>query len=73
VTPVAPNVKRNVRYCFGRKGRCAPYHTPRKEITTMTGKSPLIAPNNGVKMPALGVGVFPTAPEQTVGAVFAGC
>jgi diketogulonate reductase-like aldo/keto reductase len=35
----------------------------------MTGRSPLITLNNGVEMPALGLGVFQNPPEQTVGAV----
>lgn len=35
----------------------------------MTGRSPLIALNNGVHLPALGLGVFQSPPEQTVGAV----
>ena len=35
----------------------------------MTGKSPLITLNNGVKMPALGLGVYQSSPEQTVKAV----
>ncbi|WPB72805.1 aldo/keto reductase [Archangium violaceum] len=35
----------------------------------MTGRSPLITLNNGVKMPALGLGVYQSSPEQTVKAV----
>lgn len=35
----------------------------------MTGTNPLIALNNGVEMPALGLGVFQNPPEQTVSAV----
>jgi diketogulonate reductase-like aldo/keto reductase len=35
----------------------------------MTGRSPLISLNNGVQLPALGLGVFQSPPEQTVGAV----
>jgi diketogulonate reductase-like aldo/keto reductase len=35
----------------------------------MGGKGPLLTLNNGVKMPALGLGVFQTPPEQTAGAV----
>lgn len=35
----------------------------------MTGKTPLITLNNGVKMPALGLGVFQSSPEQTPEAV----
>lgn len=35
----------------------------------MTGTSPLLPLNNGVKMPALGLGVFQSSPEQTAGAV----
>ena len=35
----------------------------------MTGRSPLITLNNGVEMPALGLGVFQSPPEETVGAV----
>jgi diketogulonate reductase-like aldo/keto reductase len=35
----------------------------------MTGKSPLITLNNGVMMPALGLGVYQSPPEQTAGAV----
>jgi diketogulonate reductase-like aldo/keto reductase len=36
---------------------------------TMTGQSPLITLNNGVEIPALGLGVFQSSPEDTVGAV----
>jgi hypothetical protein len=36
----------------------------------MTGKTPLITTlNNGAKVPALGLGVFQSAPEQTAEAV----
>lgn len=35
----------------------------------MTGRCPLLTLNNGVEMPALGLGVFQTPSEQTVGAV----
>lgn len=35
----------------------------------MTGTSPLITLNNGVEMPALGLGVYQSSPEETVGAV----
>lgn len=35
----------------------------------MTGKNPLLTLNNAVKMPALGLGVFRSSPEQTAGAV----
>jgi diketogulonate reductase-like aldo/keto reductase len=35
----------------------------------MTRRSPLLTLNNGVQMPALGLGVFQSSPEQTVGAV----
>ena len=35
----------------------------------MTGRSPRITLNNGVEMPAIGLGVFQNPPEQTVGAV----
>jgi diketogulonate reductase-like aldo/keto reductase len=35
----------------------------------MPNRSPLLALNNGVKMPALGLGVFQNPPEQTVAAV----
>jgi diketogulonate reductase-like aldo/keto reductase len=35
----------------------------------MTAKSPLLTLNNGVKMPALGLGVFLSPPEQTADAV----
>lgn len=35
----------------------------------MTERSPLVTLNNGVEMPALGLGVFQNPPEQTVGAV----
>ena len=34
-----------------------------------TGRSPLLTLNNGVQMPALGLGVFQSSPEQTVTAV----
>jgi diketogulonate reductase-like aldo/keto reductase len=35
----------------------------------MTSRSPLLTLNNGVQMPALGLGVFQSSPEQTVTAV----
>ncbi|MFD7283487.1 aldo/keto reductase [Streptomyces sp. NPDC059862] len=35
----------------------------------MTGKNPTIMLNNGVRMPALGLGVFQSPPEETVPAV----
>jgi diketogulonate reductase-like aldo/keto reductase len=35
----------------------------------MTARSPLITLNNGIELPALGLGVFQSPPEQTVGAV----
>ena len=35
----------------------------------MDGKGPVLTLNNGVKMPALGLGVFQTPPEQTAAAV----
>jgi diketogulonate reductase-like aldo/keto reductase len=35
----------------------------------VTGPSPLITLNNGVRMPALGLGVFRSPPEETAGAV----
>ena len=35
----------------------------------MTGKTPFITLNNGVKMPALGLGVFQSSPDQTAEAV----
>jgi diketogulonate reductase-like aldo/keto reductase len=35
----------------------------------MTRRSPLLTLNNGVQMPALGLGVFQNPPEQTVSAV----
>ena len=35
----------------------------------MTTSSPLLKLNNGVQMPALGLGVFQNPPEQTVAAV----
>jgi len=35
----------------------------------MTGKSPLLTLNNGVQMPAVGLGVFQSSPEDTVTAV----
>ena len=35
----------------------------------MTGQNPLITLNNGVQMPALGLGVFQSSPDDTVGAV----
>ncbi len=37
----------------------------------MTGRSPVITLNNGVEMPALGLGVFQTPPEETRAAVTA--
>jgi diketogulonate reductase-like aldo/keto reductase len=36
---------------------------------TMTGSNPVITLNNGVRMPALGLGVFQSSPEDTAGAV----
>jgi len=35
----------------------------------MTRRSPLLTLNNGVQIPALGLGVFQNPPEQTVSAV----
>jgi diketogulonate reductase-like aldo/keto reductase len=35
----------------------------------MTASNPVITLNNGVRMPALGLGVFQSSPEDTVGAV----
>ena len=35
----------------------------------MTGTSPILELNNGVQMPALGLGVFQSPPEATLGAV----
>ncbi len=35
----------------------------------MTVKSPTIILNNGVEMPALGLGVYQSGPEETVAAV----
>jgi diketogulonate reductase-like aldo/keto reductase len=35
----------------------------------MTGKSPTITLNNGVQMPALGLGVYQSTPQETAGAV----
>lgn len=37
--------------------------------TASTNRSPLMTLNNGVSMPALGLGVYQTPPEQTVAAV----
>ena len=37
-----------------------------KPRTQMTSKSPLLTLNNGVQIPAIGLGVFQSAPEQTV-------
>ncbi len=37
--------------------------------TFVTGKSPMIMLNNDVPMPALGLGVYRSAPEETAGAV----
>ena len=34
----------------------------------MTTKSPLLTLNNGVQIPAIGLGVFQSSPEQTVSA-----
>jgi predicted aldo/keto reductase-like oxidoreductase len=39
------------------------------EQANMTGKTSLITLNNGIKMPALGLGVFRSSPEQTAKAV----
>ena len=41
----------------------------RREATTMRGRSPIITLNNGVEMPAFGLGVYQSSPEQTAGAV----
>jgi len=38
-------------------------------MTTTTGTSPLLTLNNGVTMPAFGLGVYQSSPEQTIGAV----
>jgi diketogulonate reductase-like aldo/keto reductase len=38
-------------------------------LQTTSSGSPLIVLNNGVKMPALGLGVYQSTPEETVGAV----
>src|SRR6266513_1752940 len=35
----------------------------------MTSRSPLLTVNNGVQIPAVGLGVFQSSPEQTVTAV----
>ena len=35
----------------------------------MAGRNPLITLNNGVEMPTLGLGVYQSPPEETVGAV----
>src|SRR4051794_7414816 len=35
----------------------------------MTARAPIITLNNGVRMPALGLGVFQSPPAETVGAV----
>jgi diketogulonate reductase-like aldo/keto reductase len=35
----------------------------------MTARNPIITLNNGVQMPALGLGVFQSSPEETAGAV----
>src|SRR2546421_10295899 len=35
----------------------------------MTESGPMLELNNGVRMPALGLGVFQSPPEETVGAV----
>jgi diketogulonate reductase-like aldo/keto reductase len=35
----------------------------------MTSTNPLVTLNNGVRMPALGLGVFQSKPEETVDAV----
>src|SRR5690606_17960940 len=51
----------------------APATSPRAEPTKSKGirmtKSPLIPLNNGIEMPALGLGVFQSRPDETVGAV----
>src|SRR5687767_10274080 len=41
----------------------------RNEARTMTGSSSLITLNNGVEMPALGLGVFQSPPDETASAV----
>lgn len=37
--------------------------------STLTGPNPLLGLNNGVRMPALGLGVFQSAPSDTTAAV----
>jgi diketogulonate reductase-like aldo/keto reductase len=41
----------------------------RNQTTTGTARSPLLTLNNGVTMPALGLGVFQSSPEDTAAAV----
>ena len=45
------------------------FHIQERKRIGMTAKSPLLTLNNGVKMPALGLGVFLSPPEQTADAV----
>jgi diketogulonate reductase-like aldo/keto reductase len=45
------------------------HHMMRMEVVSMSGRSPLITLNNGVKMPACGLGVLRSAPEQTANVV----
>lgn len=40
-----------------------------EDMKLMTAKAPLLTLNDGVKLPALGLGVFLTSPEQTANAV----
>jgi len=40
-----------------------------KEMKVMTARSPFLTLKNGVKMPALGLGVFQSAPEETANVV----
>jgi diketogulonate reductase-like aldo/keto reductase len=44
-------------------------HPTETDLTMVTGKSPVYRLNNGIEMPAFGLGVFRSKPEQTVAAV----
>src|ERR1700692_965647 len=48
-------------------------HPTETDLTMVTGKSPVYRLNNGIEMPAFGLGVFRSEPEKTVAAVRWAC